>query len=219
MLPRETPFHRATCYCGSTAQPAATLQMPAHPIACSSRNSLHYDYPLHRCPFPWGKHSRRRSLRCTTYPGAGRRFHRYRRGHRRPAQHHHRDGQPPRGKPPGRRCFGCDSRCQHRQDDLRCRCRSDGARRACAGPVRRKLQRSCSTAVLHSRPRQYRFRPRRIAARFGGDGRRRDGKRHAEILPDLRRRAHRSPARPAGHAVRPQHARRYRQDRHGEAGR
>ena len=89
--------------------------------------------------------------------------------------------------------------------------------RARARPVRRELQRPRRAAILHSRARQHRFRPRRLAAGLGGDGRGRDGERHAQELPDLRRRPDRGAARPAGHPVRPQHARGHRQDRHGPA--
>ena len=193
--------------------------MRARPWTRSSRNPPRHDHSFHRRPLHRGEHSRCGSLRRAAGPGAGGRCLRCRRSCRRPAQHHHRDRQPARGKPAGRRSLGRHARCRHRAHDLRCRCRNHRARCARAGPVRRKLERPRRTALLHPRARQHRFRSRRIAAGLRGDGRCRDGERHAQVLPDLRCRAHRSAARPAGHAVWPQHARRHRQDRYGQAGR
>ena len=86
-----------------------------------------------------------------------------------------------------------------------------------AEPARRIVVRAHVSALLHPRPWQYRFRPERIAARVARLRRRRAGKPDPQRLPDLRHRPGRSAARPAGHAVRPQHAGRRGQARFEEA--
>ena len=84
-------------------------------------------------------------------------------------------------------------------------------------PSGRKLERPLRPPFLHPWPRQRGFRLHSLTARLGGDGQRRSGKRLSEGLPPVRHPAARSAAWTPGHAVRSQHARRRRQDRHGQA--
>ena len=87
-----------------------------------------------------------------------------------------------------------------------------------AEPEHRIVVRPRLPALLHPRLRQHRLRPQRLAAGLAGLRRRGAGKPDPQGLPGVRPRAHRSAARPAGHAVRPQHAGRRGQVRLGQAG-
>ena len=86
-----------------------------------------------------------------------------------------------------------------------------------AQPARRVVVRPHAAPFLHSRPGQHGLRPERLAAGLAGLRRRGARESHPEGLPDLRHAAHRGAARPAGHAVRPQHARRHREVRIAQA--
>ena len=96
---------------------------------------------------------------------------------------------------------------------LRRRRRRQGPLGPGAEPAARVLVRPRLPALLHPRPRQHRLRPQRLAAGLDGGRRCGAGEPGAQGLAALRPAAHGGAARPAGHAVRAQHAGRHRQVR------
>ena len=136
----------------------------------------------------------------------------------RQAHHHHDHRRTPAREHPGR--AGVRQRAGAR-DPRRAEHQRPGRAHAVgprAQPEHRVLVRPRLPALLHPRLRQHRLPAQRLAAGVAGLRRRGAGKPDPEGLPGLRPGRRRSAARPAGLAVRPQHAGRRGEVQLGQAG-